>query len=121
MPVNFQIEYLAEHFGPLKDINISIFIKDLKGDVIANLNSLATVGPLALSANTGKFICHIEKLPLASGNISIALMLEQGGQVVDKIEDAFVGTVDRGGLHEGKARSRVSQGWVLIDQDWSVR
>ena len=120
MPVNFQIEYMADHFSPLRDINVSILVKNLKGDVIANLNSLSTVGPLNLSASSGKLICHVEKLPLASGNISISLMLERGGQVVDTIEDAFVGTVDRGGLHEGKAR-RVSQGWILIDQDWTIQ
>jgi lipopolysaccharide transport system ATP-binding protein len=120
MPVNFQIEYLAEQFRSLKDINISILIKDLKGDVIASLNNLATVGPLALPARRGQVICHIEKLPLASGNISISLMLEQGGQVVDKIEDAFVGSVDRGGRLESRTLG-ASQGWVLIDQDWLVR
>ncbi len=120
LPVNFQIEYLAEQFGPLKDINFSILIKNLKGDVIANLNSLATFGPLTLSAHKGQIVCHIDKLPLASGNISISLMLEQGGQVVDKIEDAFVGTVDRGGHLESKAL-RGRQGWVLIDQEWLVK
>ena len=120
MPVNFLIDYLAEQFQPLKDINFSILIKDLKGDVIANLNSLATVGPLALSAQSGHLICHIEKLPLAPGNITISLILEQGGQVVDKIEDAFVGNVDAGGRLENKW-FRGSRGWVLIDQDWSVQ
>jgi lipopolysaccharide transport system ATP-binding protein len=120
MPVNFQIEYLAEQFRSLKDINISILIKDLKGEVIASLTNLATVGPLVLPARRGQVICHIEKLPLASGNISISLMLEQGGQVVDKIEDAFVGSVDRGGRLENRTLG-ASQGWVLIDQDWLVR
>jgi lipopolysaccharide transport system ATP-binding protein len=120
MPVNFQIEYLAEQSKPLKDINFSILIKNLKGDVIANLNSLAIVGPMTLPAHKGQVICHIEKLPLASGNISISLMLEQGGQVVDKIEDAFAGTVDRGGYLESRML-RASQGWILIDQDWSVK
>jgi lipopolysaccharide transport system ATP-binding protein len=120
LPVNFQVEYLAEQFGPLKDINISILIKNFYGEVIANLNSLATVGPLTLPSHRGQVICHIEKLPLAAGNISISLMLEQGGQVVDIIEDAFVGAVDRGGHFERKV-PRERRGWVLIDQDWLVQ
>ena len=118
-PVNFQIEYLAEQFRLKKDINISILIKNLNGDVIANLNSQTSLGPLTLSAHRGQVICHIEKLPLAPGNIIISLMIEQGDQAVDKIESAFVGTVDRGGHFEGSAQ-RENQGWLLIDQDWSV-
>ena len=120
LPINFQIEYMAGQFRPLKNINISILIKNLKGDVIANLNSLAKVGPLTLSANRGTVICHIEKLPLAPGNISISLILEQEGQVVDRIEDAFVGAVDRGG-HFERNTLREENGWVLIDQDWLVQ
>jgi lipopolysaccharide transport system ATP-binding protein len=119
LPVNFQLEYLAEQSKPLKNINISILIKNLKGDVIANLNTLTTVGPLTLSAQKGQVICHVERLPLVSGFISISLILEQGGQVIDRIEDAFVGNVDKGGHLESNTLKEL-QGWVLIDQDWSV-
>jgi homopolymeric O-antigen transport system ATP-binding protein len=119
LPVNFQIEYLAKQFSTLNNINISILIKNLNGDVIANLNSLAAVGPLTLSAQKGQVICRVEKLPLAAGNISISLVLEQAGQVVDRIEDVFVGAVDSGG-HFEKSAVREQRGWVVIDQDWSI-
>jgi lipopolysaccharide transport system ATP-binding protein len=120
MPVNFQIECTGEQFSPIKDINISILIKNLQGDVIANLNSLGTVGPMNLSAYKGLVICQVAKLPLAPGSISISLILEQEGQVVDKIEDAFIGTVDKGGHYEGST-NKERNGWVLIDHDWLIK
>ena len=120
MPVKFQVEYMAEEFKPLQDINISILIKNLKGDVIANLSSLETVGPMQLSAYKGLVICNVEKLPIAPGSISISLILEQAGQVVDRIEDAFLGTVDKGGYYESKMHKE-RNGWVLIDHDWLIQ
>ncbi len=119
MPVKFQIEYMAEQFKPLQEINISILIKNLKGDVIANLNSLAMVGPMKLSSYKGLVVCDVEKFPLAPGSISVSLMLEQDGQVVDSIEDAFIGTVDRGGHYES-SKLKGRNGWVLIDHAWSI-
>jgi lipopolysaccharide transport system ATP-binding protein len=120
MPVKFQIEYIGEQFSLIKDINISILIKNLRGDVIANLNSLGTVGPMKLSAYKGVVICNVAKLPLAPGSISISLILEQEGQVVDRIEDAFIGTVDKGGHYEGNTLTE-RNGWVLIDHEWLIK
>ena len=120
MPLKFQIEYTGEQFSPIKDINFSILIKNLRGDVIANLNSLETVGPMKLSVHNGVVICHVAKLPLAPGSISISLILEQEGQVVDRIEDAFIGTVDKGGHYEGNTLKE-RNGWVLIDHDWLIK
>jgi lipopolysaccharide transport system ATP-binding protein len=117
MPVIFQVEYMGEQFRPLKDINIYILIKNLKGDVIANLNSLETIGPMKFSDTKGQVICRVEKLPLAPGSISVSLILEQAGQVVDRIEDAFIGTVEKGGHYESKTLKE-RNGWVLIDHEW---
>jgi lipopolysaccharide transport system ATP-binding protein len=120
MPVNFEVELETDQFRALKDLHISILIKNLKGDLIANLNTLASVGVLNLPGQKGRVTCHVEKFPLAAGNISITLLLEQGEQVVDRIEEAYIGTIDGSGTLTYKTRSE-GRGMVLIEQDWSVQ
>jgi lipopolysaccharide transport system ATP-binding protein len=120
MPVNFEVELETEQFRALKDLHVSILIKNLRGDLIANLNTLATVGAFDLPGQKGRVTCHVEKFPLAAGNISITLLLEQGNQAVDRIEEAYVGAVDGSGFLSYKTRSE-GRGMVLIDQDWSVK
>jgi len=91
----------------------------LSGDLITNLNSQTTVGLLKLPSHTGMINCKIDKVPIAPGNISISLLVEQKGQIVDMINNAYIGCVDGGG-HFENGRHAESSGWVLIDHDWSV-
>ena len=72
---------------------------------------------MKFSNTKGQVTCHVEKLPLAPGSISVSLILEQAGQVVDRIEDAFIGTVEKGGRYESK-NAKERNGWVLIDHKW---
>jgi lipopolysaccharide transport system ATP-binding protein len=118
-PVRFQIAYQAEDSASLEDIHISILIKTIKGDVIANLSSQWSTGLLKLTSRSGVVTCSLTKLPLAAGQISISLLLEQDGEVLDRINDAYVGMVDSGG-HLQKPRPGESVGWLFVDQDWSV-
>ncbi|HTX90981.1 MAG TPA: ABC transporter ATP-binding protein [Anaerolineales bacterium] len=119
-PMDLQLDYKLQGPAPIKDVNVSILIKTLKGEVIASLDNQATIGPLTLSNREGRINCHIDKLPLTSGNICISLLVEQTGRLVDRIEDAFIGDIDRGGVYD-RRKSSDNRGWVLIDQDWSVR
>ena len=119
-PVNFEIKYQAEQFKPLKDIIFSILIKTLKGDVIANLNSQVAIGSLKLSGSRGQVTCSLANLPIRPGNVSISLMIEQEGRLIDKIDDVYIGTVDGGGHADIKALGDHA-GWLSIEQGWSVK
>ena len=119
-PLNFQIEYQADQSKPLGDISFTILIKTIRGDVIANLNSQSSIGALNLRRDNGHVTCSIGSLPILPGNISISLMIEQGGRVVDKIDDVYVGAVDGGG-NAGIRALKEHAGWVLIEQGWSVK
>jgi lipopolysaccharide transport system ATP-binding protein len=118
-PVHFEIKYKAVQYKQLNDITFSILIKTLKGDVIANLNSQDAVGPIKLSGTHGQITCSIASLPIKPGNISISLLIEQEGRLIDKIDDVFAGTVDGGG-HADKHTGGEHPGWLAIEQDWSV-
>ena len=118
-PVRFKLDYESDQTKPLDHLNITILIKTLKGDVIANLNNEAGSGPLTLPSGHGQVICSLAKLPLAPGNISISLLVEQNGLIIDKINDAYIGTVDAGGhLHENARAGQI--GWLLVDQGWEI-
>jgi hypothetical protein len=45
-------------------------------------------------------------------------MVEQKGQVIDVINDAFSGSVDSGGHFDKRDEERM--GWVNIDQSWTA-
>jgi lipopolysaccharide transport system ATP-binding protein len=118
-PVNFQIEYQAGDNARLDEVGISIHIKTLQGDMIANLNTKNTRGMLNLSSRHGKISCGIKRFPLAPGNISISLILEQNGQIVDRIKDVFIGPVDSGGRYQNSSRDEIT-GWLFIEPDWTI-
>ncbi len=109
----------SESAKQLDHLNISILIKTLKGDVITNLNNQAMRGPLTIPRGNGQVICSLAKLPFSPGNISISLIVEQNGLVIDQINDAYIGVVDAGGHLLENAREGQT-GWLLIEQDWSV-
>jgi len=119
MPVSFQVEYATDRPASLEEVNLSIKIKTLRGDVIASLDSQAALGLLTLAEPQGRLTCHIPRLPLAAGNISISLSIEQNGQILDMIQDAYIGEIDSGGYYEKKSQ-RERSGWLLIDQDWRL-
>jgi lipopolysaccharide transport system ATP-binding protein len=119
-PVHFEIKYTALQSYPMNDVNFTILIKTLKGDVIANLNSQDARGPIKLSRTHGLVTCSIATLPIKPGNISISLMIEQEGKLIDKIDDVFAGTVDGGG-HADKHSFGEHSGWLSIEQGWSVK
>jgi lipopolysaccharide transport system ATP-binding protein len=119
MPVRFRLDYDLQQTNPLDHVNIILLIKTFKGDVIANLNNEAVSGPLTLQPGHGQVSCSLANLPLAPGNISISIIVEQNQHIIDKISDAYIGTVDAGGhLHENAKAGQT--GWLLVDQDWSV-
>jgi len=119
LPVCFKLEYETHGARPINHLNITLLIKTLKGDVIANLNNEAVSGSLTLPPGQGQVTCRLPKLPLAPGNISISLIVEQNGLVLDKINDAYIGTIDAGGhLLENARAGQI--GWLLVDQDWSA-
>jgi lipopolysaccharide transport system ATP-binding protein len=118
-PVNFHIEYQADNTSALDDVNVSIHIKTLQGDMIVNLSTKNTMGTIKLSSRVGKIVCSMERLPLAPGNISISLILEQQGQIADRIKDVFVGLVDSGGHYRNTSKDEVT-GWLFIEPDWKI-
>jgi lipopolysaccharide transport system ATP-binding protein len=117
--VNFQIRYQAENLSTLKNANAVILIKTIKGDVIANINSELALGGLNLTSQNGQINCKIDKLPLAPGNITISLIMEQNGQVVDRINEVFIGSIDSGGHLDGRKYGDTA-GWLFVESEWST-
>jgi lipopolysaccharide transport system ATP-binding protein len=119
MPVNFIIDYVIDQTIDLNEIGFTILIKTLNGDVIANLSSFKEMEAIGLTGHSGQVSCSIEQLPLTPGTVTISLVVERNGEVLEMIEDVFVGEVDRGGhLHENTLKER--QGWVEIEHDWRI-
>ena len=116
-PVDFRIGYEAQGQIPLDNVRVSIIISTLNGNTIANLTSDGVDNSPVLSGPTGQITCRVDRLPLAPGNISISLNIERDGQIVDRVNDVFVGTVDSGG-HILQKRRTENPGLILMDQEW---
>ena len=119
MPVRFVIDYAIHPSLSLDEVGFTVLIKTLNGDVIANLNSMQEREKGLLSAYDGRVSCSVERFPIAPGTITITLVVEYKGEVLQMIEDVFLGEVDRGGhLREKTVRDR--KGWVEIDNNWEI-
>jgi lipopolysaccharide transport system ATP-binding protein len=119
MPIAFVIDYEIDPAIQVDDVGFSILFKTLNGDVIANISSQNDVGTFAIQKRTGRIGCSIDHFPIAPGMITMALIIERRGEVLDIIEDIFVGEVDRGGhLREHIVGDR--KGWVEIAHKWEM-
>jgi lipopolysaccharide transport system ATP-binding protein len=119
VPTSFVIDYETSYPTPVSDVDFSILIKTLNGDLISNLTTRSTSGSLKLNSRTGSVTCKMDKFPLAPGNISISLQVDRQGDVLDRVNDVFTGTVDSGGRLQKRWRTE-AVGWVVIDQKWSA-
>ena len=117
--VKFQIEYENNDSHKAKNLNASILIKTSNGNIIANLDSRVTNENFNNSSGPGEFICRVQKLPLAPGSVNITLVLRQESQVIDLVEDVFVGFVD-GGQRFASQQIEGFPGLIQIDQEWKI-
>lgn len=119
MPIKFIIDYSIDPSVLTEEIGFSILIKTLNGDVIANISSQKDIGTLALTKHNGQVGCSLKRFPISPGTITMDLIIERKGEVLDMIEDIFVGEVDRGGhLREKIVDDR--KGWVEIEHEWGM-
>ena len=119
IPVKFLIDYTIDRSIKLNEIGFTILIKTLNGDVIANLSSFRKMGAFSRADHSGQVCCCINRFPIAPGTITMTLVIERKGEVLDMIEDVFFGEVDRGGhLHERTIKDR--KGWVEIEHEWTI-
>lgn len=130
-PVSFLVLYEAGTGTLLSDLHISILIKTPLGEVIANLNSKRH-GPIKISSNRGRVICTLPTLPISPSVVNISLILEQNGQILEQLQDVFVGTIDGGegmgdleiqkqntGNHR-KMLPHETNGFLFIETDWFI-
>jgi hypothetical protein len=119
MPIRFIIDYDIQPSIPIEEIGFTILIKTLNGEVIANLNSQKDMGLQNITKRMGQVCCSINHFPIAPGTITMALIVERKAEVLEMIEDVFVGEVDRGGhLREKVIGDR--KGWVEIEHEWKM-
>jgi lipopolysaccharide transport system ATP-binding protein len=117
MPVNFNIEYKKQGLHSEKPIEFEILLKTLNGDVVARMcNSLRVDNETDVAP--GRMICHVEKLPIASGTISVTIMVHQDHHVLDKIEDALIVRVETFGGVPRETWDTGNDAWVVVDQTW---
>ncbi|MBK9928045.1 MAG: ABC transporter ATP-binding protein [Anaerolineales bacterium] len=118
MPVNFRIEYKKQQLHSEKPIEFEILLKTLNGEVVARMCNSLRVGNGMDMGSSGKLTCHVEKLPLASGTISVTIMVHQDHHVLDKIEDALIVRIETFGGVLQETWDASHGAWVVIDQTW---
>lgn len=118
-PVSFSIDYVVAKEICSEDVGFGLLIKTLNGEVIANLSSgRSAAGPVIIKPE-GTVNCSVGHFPLAPGTITITLVILHKGEVLDIIEDVFVGEVNRDG-HLKEKVIEGHKGWVEIENEWQA-
>ncbi len=116
-PIELHVEYevLDKVLG--ENINLSILVKTLDGNIITNLDSRGSKRGLKFLDGKGTVICKIKKLPLLPGNVSISLILRLDDRVVDLLENVYVGSVRVSKYLEASVKAN-NAGWVHFEHEW---
>jgi lipopolysaccharide transport system ATP-binding protein len=117
MPAKFAIDYSVSAEIEPEDVGFGLLIKTLSGEVIANLNSAQAASGALIKNSEGKVSCSVNHFPIAPGTITITLVVQHRGEVLDIVEDVFVGEVSRDG-HAMEKIYKDHKGWVEIENDW---
>lgn len=119
LPARFVIDYEISPSLSLDDVGFVVLVKTLNGEVIANLSSPKGRSNSGVQSHKGKVGCLINNFPLSPGTISMTLLVEHKGDVLDVIEDIFVCEVLRNGQPEERGFQH-HKGWVEIDNEWQA-
>ncbi len=116
-PINFIVAFQSISKEYLVDSQCVLQISSAKGDVIASLKSDIPLKMPREVNGSQSITCHVDKIPLAPGVVRVSVSIEQKGQVLDYMEDAFTGNVDVGGRIVNR-RNEKSEGIILLDGKW---
>jgi lipopolysaccharide transport system ATP-binding protein len=119
--VSIRIHYKSKKQRQGVKTLIAFSIKNEKGYLLSNLNSIDTGNTIQNIYKEGYFECHWDNFNLRSGNYFCTLFCSIEDEIVDWISNAFTIQVDDGNFYEtGKLIDR-NQGDILIKHYWTSK
>jgi lipopolysaccharide transport system ATP-binding protein len=116
-PINFIVEFQADSQEYLVDSRCVLQISSAKGEVIASMKSDIPLVMLQNGDGSQSITCHVDKIPLTPGIVHISASIEHKGQVLDYLEDAYVGSVDVGGRIVNRPNEK-PEGLIVLEGKW---
>jgi lipopolysaccharide transport system ATP-binding protein len=118
--VEFRIYYESAQVTNLKNVIAAIGITSHTGAYVTMLcNQIASV-PFDSIQPRGVISCRIKKLPFAPGGYTLNLIIRQGDNIQDWIQEAAVLTVEDGDFFNTGRMPPPTHGGVLVEQVWSA-
>jgi lipopolysaccharide transport system ATP-binding protein len=118
--VRLSIDYKSIERRCLEDVAVHVHVASLKGESLAVLSNVMTMGPFERLPPEGRLICRIPRLPLAAGQYVITLTLRERGLIQDHIRDAAIAVVEPGDFFRTGRPVGTGQGSFFIDHEWRV-
>jgi lipopolysaccharide transport system ATP-binding protein len=114
------LAYEAPDGKPLRNVNFAIGVYTLFGQLMLHLHTVTTGTMLRELPRRGEVRCTIPRCPLPSGQYTLNVIADAGGEVLDWVQRATDLTVREGDFY-GSGRSQLpSHQTVLVDQLWAV-
>lgn len=117
-PATLEMEYETSEMPQVANLNFRMNIYNDNGDYLTSLSNQMANTPFEEVPNKGKYICRLNKLPLAEGNYYITSNLFVNGVKADRVDRALSFSVIQGDYYgAGLTKFKDSPG-IYIDQDW---
>jgi lipopolysaccharide transport system ATP-binding protein len=117
--VQFSVGYRAGD-RDLKNLVISIDIFAPSGQCMVIMNSEVVGIDFSSAPTCGRFICRVERFPLAPGTYYINVFGMVNGSIADWIQQAAILTVEAGDFYGSGRMPLNTHGGFLVLQEWNL-
>jgi lipopolysaccharide transport system ATP-binding protein len=119
-PCTFRIRYDSAGMAELRDVSVSLTIKDVLGQPITTAATIFQNKDFAVLPPQGILTCHFERLPLVPGVYTVHLWCKVGSDESDRIPDAGTFTVVPEDVYgTGRLPQAESHGFILSQYSWA--
>ncbi len=117
---SFRIYYKSQSKEKIKNVSVTITIKDDYGQPILSLASYLTNSDFPIIGNNGIFICEVPEIPLIPGKYIIHLYCSVNGACADVINDAGSLYVYEDDFFGSGRLPQKRHGYYLLMQYWNI-
>jgi lipopolysaccharide transport system ATP-binding protein len=119
-PVSFEIYYESRPGRRLRNVHVSVGVNTLMDENVLYLSNDLVGIEFSDVPERGKFVCHIDRLPLAAGSYSVNLYCTVNGTLADWVIDAARISVEQGDYFGTGRLTPPSHSKVLIPHTWNL-
>ena len=120
-PASFLLHFETLPDMCLQNVHISIAVNTLLGENVLYFSNDLVGVEFSDLPSYGKLVCHVDRLPLATGSYSVNLYCTVNGILADWVIDAARLSVEQGDYFGTGRLTPSSHGKVLVSHSWNLQ